>query len=135
MNLFNDLIHHLDLVEIAFQGQSFTWSNMQTDPLLEKLDWVFTSIDWSLSFPDTKVLPLDRPILDHIPYVVHIGTQIPKSSIFCLKTTRLNLQVSKIQLNSISITIFIMEMMHVLLPVNLSNSNKVSKLRAKNIPG
>jgi hypothetical protein len=38
MNLFNDLIHHLDLVEIAFQGQSYTWSNMQNDPLLEKLD-------------------------------------------------------------------------------------------------
>jgi hypothetical protein len=40
---FNDLIQHLDLVEIQFQERAFTWSNMQNDPLLEKLDWVFTS--------------------------------------------------------------------------------------------
>jgi hypothetical protein len=43
MMLFNDLINHLDLVDISFQGRKFTWSNMQQDPLLQKLDWVFTS--------------------------------------------------------------------------------------------
>jgi hypothetical protein len=42
MNLFNDLIQHLDVVDIPFLGKHFTWSNMQEDPLLEKLDWVFT---------------------------------------------------------------------------------------------
>jgi hypothetical protein len=57
MWLFNDLIQHLDLVEISFQGRYFTWSNMQYNALLEKLDWVFTSASWSLSYPDTKVLP------------------------------------------------------------------------------
>lgn len=43
MMLFNDLIHHLYLVDIAFQGASYSWSNMQGNPLLEKIDWVFTS--------------------------------------------------------------------------------------------
>jgi hypothetical protein len=43
MLLFNDLIQHLDLVDIPFMGRHFTWSNMQEDPLIEKLDWVFTS--------------------------------------------------------------------------------------------
>jgi hypothetical protein len=38
MLLFNDLIHHLDLVEIQFQSRSFTWSNMQDNALLKKLD-------------------------------------------------------------------------------------------------
>jgi hypothetical protein len=42
-NLFNELITDLDLVEVPFSGRSFTWSNMQADPLLVKLDWVFTS--------------------------------------------------------------------------------------------
>jgi hypothetical protein len=46
MNLFNDLIHHLDLVEISFQGRAYTWSNMQNNAQLEKLDWVFTSTSW-----------------------------------------------------------------------------------------
>jgi hypothetical protein len=40
---FNDVILHLDLIEIAFQNRAFTWSNMQNNTLLEKLDWVFTS--------------------------------------------------------------------------------------------
>jgi hypothetical protein len=38
MFLFNDLIQHLDLVEIPFQGRDFTWSNQQNNALLEKLD-------------------------------------------------------------------------------------------------
>jgi hypothetical protein len=29
---------------------------MQSDPLLEKLDWVFTYASWTLFFPDTKNL-------------------------------------------------------------------------------
>lgn len=27
MLLFNDIINHLDLVDIAFEGRSYTWSN------------------------------------------------------------------------------------------------------------
>ena len=57
MNLFNDLISELDLVEIPFSGRSFTWRNMQADPLLVKLDWVFTSIAPSLQ-------PLSNPSPD-----------------------------------------------------------------------
>jgi hypothetical protein len=38
MQLFNDLISSLDLVELPFNDRTFTWSNMQSDPLLIKLD-------------------------------------------------------------------------------------------------
>lgn len=55
---------------------------MQEDPLLEKLDWVFISISWSLSFPATTVTTLSRPISDHVPYVVKMDSHIPKASIF-----------------------------------------------------
>lgn len=82
MNLFNDLIANLDLVEIPFSSRNYTWSNMQTDPLLVKLDWIFTSSTWTLSCPATHVQPLSRPISDHIPYVLHIGSSIPKSKMF-----------------------------------------------------
>lgn len=81
MMLF-DLIQHLDLVDIHFQGRDYTWNNMQEVPLLQKLDWVFTSTSWTLSYPDTSVKMLSRPISDHVPYVIAIGTQIPKSRIF-----------------------------------------------------
>jgi hypothetical protein len=82
MLLFNDLIQHLDLVDIPFEGRKFTWCNMQEDPLLEKLDWVFTSTSWTLSYPATCVRPLARPISDHVPYVVQVETHIPRASIF-----------------------------------------------------
>jgi hypothetical protein len=55
---------------------------MQNDPLLVKLDWIFTSSAWNLSYPATHVQPLSRPLSDHAPYVLHIGTSIPKSRIF-----------------------------------------------------
>jgi hypothetical protein len=50
--------------------------------LFGKLDWVFTSTSWSLSYPDTKVIPLDRPISDHVPYIVEVTTIVPKANIF-----------------------------------------------------
>jgi hypothetical protein len=82
MLLFNDLIQHLDLAEINFHGRRFSWSNIQHDPLLEKLDWVFTSCSWALSYPDTSVQVLGRPISDHCPFLIKIGTHIPKSTVF-----------------------------------------------------
>ena len=80
--MFNELISDLDLVDIPFKGRNYTWGNMQSDPLLVKLDWVITSSSWTLSFPSTFVQPLSRPVSDHIPYVIQIGNNIPKSNTF-----------------------------------------------------
>lgn len=82
MNMFNEAISDQDLIEIPFSGRELAWSNMQNDPLLVKLDWVFTSSSWALSYPATFVQPLSRPLSDHIPFVVHIGSKITKSNFF-----------------------------------------------------
>lgn len=82
MHIFNDLISNLELIDIPFSGRSFTWSNMQVNPLLVKLDWVFCNPSWSLKFPGTSVQPLSKPISDHIPYVTSFGSNIPRASIF-----------------------------------------------------
>jgi endonuclease/exonuclease/phosphatase family metal-dependent hydrolase len=55
---------------------------MQHKPLLEKLDWVFTSSSWALSYLDTTVQVLSRPMSDHSPFVISIGTHVPKSKLF-----------------------------------------------------
>jgi hypothetical protein len=55
---------------------------MQPIPSLEKLDWVFTSSSWALSYLDTTVKVLDRPVYDRSPFVVTIRTHIPKSKVF-----------------------------------------------------
>ena len=80
--IFNDLIGHLGLVELPLKGRAFTWSNMQQDPRLEQLDWFFTSVNWTLDYPNTVVLPLAKITSDHIPCKINIGTSIPKSNIF-----------------------------------------------------
>lgn len=49
--LFNDAISALELVEIPLQGRKYTWSNNQESPLLERLDWVFSSLSWTSNYP------------------------------------------------------------------------------------
>jgi hypothetical protein len=82
MLIFNEAISNLGLIELPLMGKRFTWSNMQQDPLLEKLDWFFTSASWTSSFPSTFVHSLTKPTSDHVPCVVTIGTNIPKSNLF-----------------------------------------------------
>jgi exonuclease III len=53
--LFNDAISHLCLVELPLKGWAFTWNNMQQNPLLEQLDWFFTSVNWIMTFPWQKL--------------------------------------------------------------------------------
>jgi hypothetical protein len=40
---FNEAISKLGIIELPLSGQSYTWSNNQQQPLLERLDWFFVS--------------------------------------------------------------------------------------------
>jgi hypothetical protein len=80
--LFNEIIGHLGLLELPLKGHSFTWSNMQQNPLLEQLDWFFTTADWISHYPNTVVHPLARTASDHVPCVVSIDKTIPVAKVF-----------------------------------------------------
>ena len=80
--IFNEIISHLGLLELPLKGRSFTWSNMQDQPLLEQLDWFFTSCSWTIQYPNTMVHPLAKSTSDHVPCVVNISTTIPKAKNF-----------------------------------------------------
>ena len=82
MLLFNEFIRAQSLMELPVKGRSYTWSNMQDSPLLEKLDWVFTSTAWTISYPNTMAFPMAMTTSDHIPIMISIGTNIPKSKVF-----------------------------------------------------
>jgi hypothetical protein len=41
MFLFNEVTGHLGLLELQLIGRKYTWSNKQSAPLLEQLDWFF----------------------------------------------------------------------------------------------
>jgi hypothetical protein len=70
------------LEEIPLKGRAYSWSNMQQEPLLENLDWIFTSSEWTTIYPNTMAIPLSRLSSDHIPIHIKIGAAIPKSNIF-----------------------------------------------------
>jgi hypothetical protein len=82
MFLFNAAISSLGLIELPLQGRKYTWSNKQVPPLLERLDWFFTSACWTLSYPTTAVSSLVMEPSDHVPCVISISTKIPKGNIF-----------------------------------------------------
>lgn len=79
---FNSAISSLGITEIPLQGKHFTWSNKQPSPLMEKLDWVFTSSSWAVTYPSTSLTALEMIPSDHCPCVVQISTAIPRNNIF-----------------------------------------------------
>lgn len=89
--IFNEIISNIGLIEIPLKGVSYTWSNMQDQPLLQQLDWVFTSPAWSLKFPHTSVTALAKYISDHAPCNISIETSVPKSKIFRFENYWINM--------------------------------------------
>lgn len=63
-------------------GRKFTWSNKQDPPLLERLDWFFTSNSWTLSYPNTAAWALTTEVSDHVPCLIRISTDVPKGAVF-----------------------------------------------------
>jgi hypothetical protein len=70
------------LDENKLLGNKFTWSNMQSSPLLEWLDWFFASVAWMANFPGSFASSLSRDCSDHSPCVITINTGIPKVHAF-----------------------------------------------------
>jgi hypothetical protein len=79
---FNEAISALDLLEIPLHGLSFTWSNRQREPLLQRLDWFFISQEWSVFYPDTHAKTLPRDFSDHVPCLISFKSKVPRPKIF-----------------------------------------------------
>jgi hypothetical protein len=90
MFLFNEAINRLSLIELPLHGRHFTWTNKQFPPLLERLDWFFSSNSWTSRYPNTLVKTLVMETSDHWPCVVEIGTKIPQGRIFRFENYWLN---------------------------------------------
>ena len=75
---FNEAISKLGLVELPLKGKRYTWSNKQLCPLLERLDWFFTSC-WTLTYPHSCVTTMSMETSNHTPCLVSINKVIPKS--------------------------------------------------------
>lgn len=82
MFLFNEAISNLGLVEIPLLGRQFTWTNKQIEPLLERLDWFFTSANWTLNFSNTTARSIIMETSDHWPCIIEINTVILAAKVF-----------------------------------------------------
>lgn len=82
MLLFNEAICKLGLIELPLKGERFTWSNKQLCPLLERLDWFFTSFGWTLNYPNCWGETMTMEVSDHTPCLISISTAIPRSKTF-----------------------------------------------------
>jgi exonuclease III len=82
MLAFNDAISNLRLVELPLKGCKYTWTNKQHNPLLERLDWFFSSNAWTTFLPNSFATGLVRDSSDHTPCVITASTSIPRPLIF-----------------------------------------------------
>jgi len=72
MQTFQNYLNDCLLMEIDCKWCAFTWSNNRIEANLvkEKLDRVFCSLDWRLSFPEAKAYALPVVGSDHSPLLL-----------------------------------------------------------------
>jgi hypothetical protein len=82
MLAFNEAISSLRLVEFPLRGCKYTWTNKQQNPLLERLDWFFSSNAWTTLFPNTFASGLSRDTSDRTPCLIIASTNVPRPQTF-----------------------------------------------------
>ena len=67
---YNEVIGHLGLLKLSLKGGSFTWSNMQDNPLLEQLGLVlyFGQLDFYLSHDQGSAFGTQITCLEWFPF-------------------------------------------------------------------
>jgi hypothetical protein len=73
--VFNAIIEHLNLREIALSGRQFICASRREVPTYEKLDRVLASISWEQKFPLVTVRALTRADSDHTPILIDSGVK------------------------------------------------------------
>lgn len=68
MQRFSDWIDHMELIDLG--GATFTWSNMQDDPSLARLDRFLVDARWLECFPQFVQRVVPFPISDHAPILL-----------------------------------------------------------------
>jgi hypothetical protein len=59
-----------ELRELFISGGSFTWSDNQEVPNLEKLDRILVNKEWEALFPTSHVYKIPRAMSDHNPLIL-----------------------------------------------------------------
>jgi endonuclease/exonuclease/phosphatase family metal-dependent hydrolase len=74
MPSLNAAISNQCLEKLKLSENKFTWTNKQSSPLLEKLDWFFVTPSWLANYPGSAVSTLSRDVSDHSPCLISVST-------------------------------------------------------------
>lgn len=70
MSHFRRFLDDMELQELHLHGRLYTWSNERDSPTLERIDRVFVSEDWVVSFPNHNLRALSSERSDHAPLLL-----------------------------------------------------------------
>lgn len=72
MEKFQKLAQQAALIDLGYKGPAFTWSNNQFDGtlIMQRLDRVLATTDWTALFPAVAVYHLPRFNSDHHPILL-----------------------------------------------------------------
>lgn len=82
MNAFNDTIQQLCVSEVDLSDCLYTWSNRKPNPILARIDRVFSNNELNLAFPMATPSSLPRPTSDHTPLILTLHSSLPKAGFF-----------------------------------------------------
>jgi hypothetical protein len=66
----------LELKKLYLNGRRFTWSNERERPTLEKLDRVFSTVEWDALYPDAFLSAMSTGPSDHCPLVLNLSPDL-----------------------------------------------------------
>jgi hypothetical protein len=73
MRRFRRLLAEVELKELYLNGRRYTWSNERERATLERLDGVFSTMDWEVSFPSAFLSALRTSTSDHCPLLLNLA--------------------------------------------------------------
>lgn len=76
---FADLIMDLNLINLPLRGKNFTWSNSRT---MARLDRFLLSVNWSISYPNSRQEAVANTSSDHTPLIYTADTRFKKTKNF-----------------------------------------------------
>jgi hypothetical protein len=82
MGKFRRLLAEVELKELYLNGRRYTWSNERERATLERLDRVFSTVDWEVMFPSSFLSALSSSTLDHCPLLLNLAMHISSGKRF-----------------------------------------------------
>ncbi len=77
MTIFSQLLNKLEMIDMPIGNQNFTWSNMQSIPMLAKVDCFLMSMEQDHAFPLSKVVVMPQIMSNCTPLLLSTSEKKP----------------------------------------------------------